>query len=112
MGLGTFSNVRTFDPQNVGAAMSVQEAGTAEIISAAYDQAWREFTASSNVTPDEKRSGPFKIRWYISLMVATGERDPKKIGRAALRMIREYEQIARSKARLKSIRNLFRSLRR
>jgi hypothetical protein len=40
--------------------------------------AWREFTASSNVTPDEKRSGPLKIRWYISLMIATGERDPKK----------------------------------
>jgi hypothetical protein len=94
--------------------MSIQEAGTAEIISAAYDQAWREFTASSNVTLDEKRSGPFKIRWYIyiSLMVATGERDPNKIARAALRMIREYEQIARSKARLKSIRNLFRCLRR
>jgi hypothetical protein len=55
--------------------MSVQEAGTAEIISAAYDQAWSEFTAASNVTPDEKRSGLFKIRWYISLMVATGERD-------------------------------------
>ena len=64
--------------------MSVQEAGTAEIISAAYDQAWREFTAASNATPDEKRSGLFKIRWYISLMVATGERDPKKLaGRAS-----------------------------
>ena len=69
-----------------GATMSIQEAGTAGIISSAYDQAWREFTASSNVTPNEKKSVPFKIRWYISLMVATGERNPNKIARAALRM--------------------------
>ena len=86
-GLGTFSNVRTFDPQNVGAAMSVQEAGTAEIISAAYDQAWREFTASSNVTLDEKRSGPFKIRWYIYISLRSRQANATRTKLHGLRSV-------------------------
>ena len=80
--------------------MSVQETGTAEIIRAAYDVAWREFTALRGLTPDEKMNGPNKLRWYIHIMTEVGERNPVKIARSALGMMREYEQITRSKARL------------
>ena len=44
------------------------------------------------MTPDEKVSGPDRLRWYIQVMVEVGERDPSKIARAAIGMLREYEQ--------------------
>jgi len=80
--------------------MAVEENGTAEIIRAAYEVAWREFTALRGLTPDEKMSGPNRLRWYIHIVTEVGERDPDKIARAALGMMREYEQITRSRARV------------
>jgi len=35
-------------------------------------------------------------------MVEVGERDPSKIARAAIGMLREYEQILRSQARVEN----------
>jgi hypothetical protein len=35
-------------------------------------------------------------------MVEVGERDPSKIARAAIGMLREYEQVLRSQARVES----------
>jgi len=52
------------------------------------------------MTPYEKRSGPNRLRWYIEVVIETGERDPSRIAKACIGMLREYEQIARSKARL------------
>jgi hypothetical protein len=83
-------------------AMSVQETGTADIKRAAYEIAWREFSRLPGLTPDEKISGPNKLRWYIQVVVEIGEQDPSKIASLALGMIREYEQILRSKANLAS----------
>jgi hypothetical protein len=78
-GLGTFSNVRTFDLKMWVLQCPYRKPVLPRLSAARMIRRGREFTAASNVTPDEKRSGLFKIRWYISLMVATGERDPKKL---------------------------------
>jgi hypothetical protein len=81
--------------------MTAKEIGTTELHRQAYEIAWREFSALCNLmTPDEKRAGPNRLRWYIEIMVDTGERDPSKIAKACIGMLREYEQISRSKARL------------
>ena len=81
--------------------MLANEIGTADLHRRAYEIAWREFSALSNLmTPDEKRSGPNRLRWYIEVVIETGERDPSTIAKACIGMLREYEQIARSKARL------------
>jgi hypothetical protein len=80
--------------------MSLQQTGTADIVGTAYEAAWQEFKNLSGLTPDEKKVGPKQLRWYIGLMTAVGERDPSKIARSALGMARQYEQIARSKARV------------
>ena len=75
--------------------------GTTDIHRRAYEIAWHEFSALSNfMTPDEKRAGPGRLRWYIEVVIETGECDPVKIATASIGMLREYEQIARSKARL------------
>ena len=68
----------------------------------AYAIAWQEFTNSKGLTPDEKINGPNKLRWYIQVLAEVGERDPAKIAKLALGMMREYEQIARSKARVEN----------
>jgi hypothetical protein len=52
------------------------------------------------MTPDEKRAGPDRLHWYIEVMIETGERDPLKIAKASVGMLRQHEQIARSKARV------------
>jgi hypothetical protein len=81
--------------------MTTREIGATELHRQAYEIAWREFSALCNLmTPDEKRTGPDRLRWYIEIMVDTGERDASKIARACIGMLREYEQISRSKARL------------
>jgi hypothetical protein len=50
----------------------------------------------------KKASGPEKLRSYINVLIDVGERDPFKIAKAALGMMREYEQILHSKARVMS----------
>jgi hypothetical protein len=81
--------------------MTATEIGTADLHRRAYEIAWHEFSSLCNLmTPDEKRSGPNRLRWYIEVVIETGESDPAKIAKACIGMLREYEQIARSKARL------------
>jgi hypothetical protein len=80
--------------------MSEQKTGTTDIIRTAYAAAWQEYISLPGLTPDEKMNGPKKLRWYINVMADVGECDPKKIAMTALGMLREYEQIARSKARV------------
>jgi hypothetical protein len=48
-------------------------------------------------------SGPNKLRWYIQVLAEAGERDPEKIAKLASGMIREYDQIVRSKARVENV---------
>ena len=73
-----------------------------DFLRTAYAIAWQEFTNSKGLTPDERMSGPDKLRWYIQVLAEAGERDPEKIAKLALGMMREYEQIVRSKARVES----------
>jgi hypothetical protein len=80
--------------------MTVNEIGAGEISRSAYEIAWEVFRSAPAMTPDEKASGPDRLRWYIQVMVEVGERDPSKIARAAIGMLREYEQILRSQARV------------
>ena len=80
--------------------MSIQETGIAPVCCAAYEAAWQEFVKLPDLTPEEKRKGPDQLRWYIRLLTAVGERDPSKIAMSALCMMRQYEQIARSRARV------------
>ncbi len=82
--------------------MSVGEAGTAEIKRAAYEIAWQEFSRQPGLTPDEKIGGPDRLRSYIGAVVEIGEHDPIRIAQLSLGMIREYELILRSKARVAS----------
>jgi len=84
--------------------MTSKESGAvADISRSAYDIAWQDFSVLPNLTPDEKASGPSRLRWYIRLMVEVGERDPAKIAKAAMGMLREYEQILRSQARVENV---------
>ena len=80
--------------------MTVNEISAGDIGRSAYEIAWEEFRSAPSMTPDEKVSGPGRLRWYIQVMVEVGERDPAKIARAAIGMLREYEQILRSQARV------------
>jgi hypothetical protein len=66
----------------------------------AYAIAWQEFTNSEGLTPDERMSGPNKLRWYVQVLTEAGERDPEKMAKLALGMMRAYQQIVRSKARV------------
>jgi hypothetical protein len=72
-----------------------------EIVRAAYWQAWKEFQGIPE-TPDERRSGPQRLQQQIRLLFDSGERDPDQIAAKALGLLREAEQIARSKARVMS----------
>jgi hypothetical protein len=78
--------------------MSVQSLDPTQLIRTAYDKAWGEFIRFPNLSPDEKLNGPKKLREYIKVLVDTGEQDAERIAVTALGLIREYEQIARSKA--------------
>ena len=74
-----------------------------EIIRAAYGQAWVKFNLLPDLTPDEKKYGSGQLRYDIEILVANGERDAEKIANAALCLIREKEQVARSKARVSAL---------
>lgn len=50
----------------------------------------------------ERASAPLKIREYVDALVSSGESDPEKISRCALGLVREFEQISRSEARVNS----------
>ena len=78
------------------------EASTSELADKAYSIAWREFRKiKTTSTPDEITFAPRRLRWYVQIMTVVGERDPKKIATAALGMLRQYEQISRSRARVR-----------
>ena len=81
--------------------MSNIEASTSELADKAYSIALREFRKIKTSTPDEITFAPRRLRWYVQIMTAVGERDPKKIATAALGMLRQYEQISRSRARVR-----------
>lgn len=72
-----------------------------EVVRAAYWQAWTEFQRIPQ-TPDEKRSGPLRLQQHIRRLVEDGAREPDQIAAKALGLLREAEQIARSKARVMS----------
>jgi hypothetical protein len=80
--------------------MSVEETGTARTVRTAYEIAWERFICIPGLTPDEKMSGPDKLRAHIRLIVDAGESEPTKIAATAMGLLRQEEQIARSKARL------------
>ena len=82
--------------------MPSQEVSLEELEREAYAIAWNEFNNIETMTPDEIMYGPSRLRWYIQIMAEVGERDPQRIARAALGMVREYEQILRSRARIES----------
>ena len=70
-----------------------------ETVRAAYWQAWKEFQSIPQ-TPDERRSGPLRLQREIRLLFDSGARDPDQIATKALGLLREAEQISRSKARV------------
>jgi hypothetical protein len=80
--------------------MTRQGIDMSDIKRSAYEVAWHEFCSLPGLTPDEKASGPNMLRWYIQVMTEVGERDPSKIAKASIGMMREYEQILRSRARI------------
>jgi hypothetical protein len=82
--------------------MSDFENEAKRIVRAANRIAWRKFNAFPRQTPDEKVSGPAKMREYIKTLVASGERNPEKIAASSIALIREYEQIARSQGSVTS----------
>lgn len=80
--------------------MPAGEVSSVDLEREAYAIAWEEFNRIETMTPDEILYGPQRLRWYIQILCEVGERDPDKIARAALGMVREYEQILRSRARV------------
>ena len=66
----------------------------------AYALAWEEFSRAAGMTPDERESGPRLLRSYVHIMVDVGESNPQKIAKTAMAMLRQYEQVLRSKAQL------------
>jgi hypothetical protein len=42
----------------------------------AYEVVWYEFSALRGLTPDEKASGPNKLRSFIHVLAEIGEREP------------------------------------
>jgi hypothetical protein len=80
--------------------MSVLESDVKEVSHAAFALAWEGYAKCPALTPDEKAGGRAKLRDYIDMIVCTGERQPQKIARSALCLLREYDQIARSFARI------------
>ena len=70
--------------------MTPMERGTTNLHRRAYEIAWREFSPlCDSMTPDEKRAGPDRLHWYIELMIETGERDPLKIAKSSVGMLRQ-----------------------
>jgi hypothetical protein len=67
---------------------------------AAYAIAWKSFVTFTRLTQDEKESAPRKLSQFIDALINGGERDPEKVAQSALGLLREYEQICRSQARV------------
>jgi hypothetical protein len=82
--------------------MSVYETESAIIARAAYELGSRQLQLIEHLTPSEKASCRQKLKQYIAILVASGEQNPEKIAHCALGLVREYEQIARSQARVAS----------
>jgi len=80
--------------------MTTRGNATADLVCSSYEIAWQEYSTLPGLTPDEHMFGPDKLRSYIQVMADVGERDPIKIAKSALGMMREYEQVVRSKARV------------
>jgi hypothetical protein len=80
--------------------MSVLEFNIQEIGRSAYEMAWRRYTESSHLSPDERENAPAKLHNYVRALVDAGERDPNKIAISVLGLMRQNEQITQSKARL------------
>jgi hypothetical protein len=83
----------------MGWAMSTEESLT-DIVRSAYDKARQEHARIPTLTAAEKNEGPIKLMEYIKALVLSGERDPRKICHSALCLMRNYEQINRSKEHL------------
>ena len=77
-----------------------EDDGTVSLLRSSYEIAWQEYHGLPGPTPDEIMFGPDRLRSYIKAIANSGETDPVKIAKSALGMLREYEQIARSKMRL------------
>jgi hypothetical protein len=71
-----------------------------DIPSLAYELAWQQFLEIPFLTADEKMAGPDKLRAYVRIMIDACERNPLKIARSALGMLRQEEQVIRSRARV------------
>jgi hypothetical protein len=69
--------------------MTATENGAADLRRSAYEIAWREYCSVPGLTPHEKISGPNKLRWYIQVLAEVGERNPSKIAKSAVGMIRD-----------------------
>jgi hypothetical protein len=82
--------------------MPTQQAISDALRKNAYAIAWEVFSQSQGLTPDEKMRGPNRLRWYIQVLIDTRQTDPTKIADLALGMMRQYEQIVRSKARVEN----------
>jgi len=82
--------------------MSVVEGEELSVVQAAYRVAWTSFNTFHGLSSDERLTGPERLRDYIEILVCTGERDLQKIANSALGLLREYDQISRSYARVSS----------
>lgn len=71
-----------------------------DVFRAAYQKAWASVVADNSLTPDEKTNCPRQLREYIQGLIDSGETDSEKAASQALGMIRQYEQILRSQARV------------
>lgn len=72
-----------------------------EIVRAAFWLAWKELQLISQ-TADERRSSAQSLQRYIRVLVDAGEHDTGEIVVKALGLLRQSEQIARSRARVLS----------
>jgi hypothetical protein len=68
-----------------------------------FELAWRDCISLLNLTPEEKQGGAEKLREFIQNVSYSGEGNPHKIAKAALSLLREYEQIERSRAQLGAV---------
>lgn len=72
------------------------------VLRAAYQKAWTSLSADRTLTPDERAQGPSRLRDYINTLVESGITDPAQAADGALGLLRQYEQILRSQARVES----------
>lgn len=70
-----------------------------EIVRAAYNRAWEDFERIAQTLP-ERRLAPQRLRQHVQALFESGERDPEKIGVAALGRLRDAEQVERSRTRV------------